>query len=365
MRLAGQSQLGFYPLDNDIARMIASKLHVEYPKHTTILDPCCGKGLAVEQLAAFHAVPEENLFLVELDQGRATEAQGFMPRANFITTDGHTAETCAFSGLVCTYNTFSLVYINPPFDNELGGGGREEFGFLRSATNLIDRTIGGILVMVSPITTFTSSGNTLEYLDSFYEDSRLYTLPPKHRKYKEAVFIGRRRREPVPAKDVRQMQTLLFKDWFTASIADPSYHHVWQVPPANRPKRWFKGEFTHQELLEKLNASPLRALYEPPAEVEVVRPGMKLGTGHQGILVASGYMNGVIQKEGEPPFVVRGTVGKESYLKEFTPPDSEGKGSKSHMSEDINLSVRYVDGTGEIYTLTSGSKGKEKEVMPV
>ena len=53
---------------------------------------------------------------------------------------------CSFEATRITRHSFSLVYLNPTFDDEFGGGGREETSFLRQAVDLL--VPGGILVLV-------------------------------------------------------------------------------------------------------------------------------------------------------------------------------------------------------------------------
>ncbi len=44
---------------------------------------------------------------------------------------------CSFEGTRITRHSFSLTYLNPPFDDQFGAGGREEVAFLRHAVDLL------------------------------------------------------------------------------------------------------------------------------------------------------------------------------------------------------------------------------------
>jgi hypothetical protein len=48
-----------------------------------------------------------------------------------------------------TRHSLSLVYLNAPYDDEFGGGGREEVTFLRPAIDLL--VPAGVLVMICPV----------------------------------------------------------------------------------------------------------------------------------------------------------------------------------------------------------------------
>jgi len=43
---------------------------------------------------------------------------------------------CSFEATRITRHSFSLVYLNPPFDDEFGGGGRAETRFVGQAAEL-------------------------------------------------------------------------------------------------------------------------------------------------------------------------------------------------------------------------------------
>ena len=85
MRLAAQAKGGFYPTPDKVVDMIATLIdtprlsYYSRGKTVRILDPCCGAGDAVAQLAESlnrpNTVPIET-FGVELHKDRAEEAQG-------------------------------------------------------------------------------------------------------------------------------------------------------------------------------------------------------------------------------------------------------------------------------------------------
>src|SRR5262249_19523553 len=106
-----------------------------------ILDPCCGKGAALKQLADALGCPPAGVYGVELHAGRGQEAEQLLAGCRVLTrTDFMATAISPFS--------FSLAWVNPPFDDELGGGGRVERQFLQRATELLKP--GGILCLVAP-----------------------------------------------------------------------------------------------------------------------------------------------------------------------------------------------------------------------
>ena len=105
MRNAGRLKLGYFPLPIEEARNIRRLLVADNPFFA--IDPCAGEGVALlEILQGLPAHPEA----VELDADRAAActAQG-IPTVHGSVFDTHLpAEGC------------SLLYLNPPYDVEIG-----------------------------------------------------------------------------------------------------------------------------------------------------------------------------------------------------------------------------------------------------
>ena len=122
MRPAGRLRLGFYPLALFEAQRICRWISFT-DLVSTAVDPCVGDG------AAFEAITEGAEVLrygIELDAYRAEQARGRIPNV----VHGNTLE------VHCAVESFSLLYLNPPYDWALGGregGGRNrtEGGLLR------------------------------------------------------------------------------------------------------------------------------------------------------------------------------------------------------------------------------------------
>ena len=94
------------------------------------------------QLAEGLGVSKDHVFAVELNASRAARIAEAYPDVRLL-------GPCSFEATRITRHSFSLVYLNPPFDDEFGGGGREEVKFLRQAVDLL--VPGGILVQVCPV----------------------------------------------------------------------------------------------------------------------------------------------------------------------------------------------------------------------
>src|SRR4051794_34460495 len=90
MRLEAQRKLGFYAIHPLVVAELRKHLRVRPPDPTKkfdsvcVLDPCCGKGAAIKQIADGLGVPEQNLYTVELDRDRTNDVQALMPEHHHI-----------------------------------------------------------------------------------------------------------------------------------------------------------------------------------------------------------------------------------------------------------------------------------------
>src|SRR5713101_8163653 len=136
MRLAGRERLGFYPLPIPEAERL--RRFLRFPdQQCSVLDPCIGDGVAFNEIASDKNVLR---YGVELDAGRAEQA-----RAKGIEViHGNCFD------VQCPVESFSMIYLNPPYDFDIGEqkSQRMEKLFLEHVHRWLIR--GGILVFVVP-----------------------------------------------------------------------------------------------------------------------------------------------------------------------------------------------------------------------
>lgn len=335
MRLEAQVKAGYYAIPPEALSVALERLELLSPSGPyPILDPCAGEGMAIQQLGQALGIPEEDHYLVELNAKRGEACRELLPGARVIAP-------ASFAGCSIRSGCFSLVYCNPPFDDAVGGG-RMESKFLMGA--LYALAPHGILVFAAPEKVqkqawFTS--NILSFCDNF---SAMY-FPPHVRKYNEMIFIAKRRSKMADPKRRRWAEALAQRN------------HRYRIPPATGPgKRFFKNQPTDDELIEALEKSPLNRLLQAPKPWTLESPPMQLGTGHLALLLASGYLDGLVQPPGEPPHVVRGVARKTQVLSESSE-EKTGKKEKTTVdvyTERIDLVVRAIDASGIIRTFSSG-----------
>jgi len=105
MRNAARLKMGYYPLPESEGVKLRSLL--TYAQIASVIDPCVGQGAALHLITSNAPVRR---YGVELDAERAQIAH-----ANGIeTTQGNTFDAIAKP------ESFSLLYLNPPYDSEIG-----------------------------------------------------------------------------------------------------------------------------------------------------------------------------------------------------------------------------------------------------
>jgi predicted RNA methylase len=347
----GECRLGYYAAPSEAVAAIVS--HLQRPDsgsdRARILDPCCGEGLALRQIAAGLSIPGPNIYAVELDAGRAERARESLPGA-------HVLGPATFLGTQITGSTFSLAYVNPPFADELGGGRREEQTFVERATRLL--VPKGVLVLICPTTALAHNTTFQEYLDCHYEDAVLFRFPDEQRHFRELVYIATKRKTDVPRHQGYLRSLSLYSAYRPEDPVIGTEPHQWTLPPAPGPNRFLKAEYTEPELVEAVERSPLAQRLEPPSPPLPQKPPLPLHKGHVALLLASGMLDGLIEPEDGHVHVVRGTARKVGYLSEKSRTEDADSGAvteKEVWSQKIVLTVRAVGRDGTIRTFEDGS----------
>lgn len=380
-RQAAQAKLGFYPIDPFAIDAIIGHLAVstaDGSRGVNVIDPCCGKGAALHQIATGLGIPWGQVYGVELDGNRADEAKNLMP-------DAKIAGPASIFGMRITGHSFSLAYVNPPFDHELGGGRREEQSFVEEAYRLLAN--GGVMVLVCPLTALNENRGFCQYIDSRFEDLRLFMLPDgiskttglEYRGYKEIVVIAKKRKSLLTEEAVGQYGALHIAqfEWmnkvgwerFLTRVNKPEYtpivcgkpqkpvpHSTFFLPPAWKPMSFHKSQYLPEELALALEESPLQKLTQEVEARTLARPPLPPGKGHVALLLASGQLDGVVESE-DGSHVVRGTAKKVEYWNEAASksevnPETGALTTKDVYSQKVVLVIRAAWQDGTLITLS-------------
>ncbi len=286
MRTQAKLKLGYYPLALAEAGRIRN--YLQFPNESaSILDPCAGTGTALRALSEGTAVRR---YGIELDAYRAEEARKILDEV----IHGSAFDTHA------PVDSFSLVYLNPPYDFEMGEGKNQRIErlFLEHVARWIRP--GGVLVMVVP---YDRVCDCRTVLTPQFKDKTIYRLTePEAVAYKQAVVFGVRRtrqeRERMNDHAVSQANWKLNNLTRTYDAIPPLPEvpdRYYVIPSSSAARLEYRG-LPLDELEDLLTSSPAwrqakRVTHAPKPEF-AGRPLTSLHQGHVALLCTSGMMNG-------------------------------------------------------------------------
>jgi hypothetical protein len=306
----------------------------------SLLDPCAGRGAAARQLATILCCPPSQQFIIELDEDRGRECHEVFP-------EGKVLAPCSFFGAHISLNSVSLAYVNSPFDASYDHE-RVEVAFLRRATEIL--MPGGVVTFICPEAQADEYTDVREFFKEWYTDIRVVPFPAEARPFNEVVVLGVKRKQSVSRYTVQWEQIQ----------APPGYRY--HIPPGRGPLTFKKVDPTENELRDALSASPLRERMQAPPAGKLGRPPLPVSTGHLSLLLAAGNLDGVVQPEGKPPHVVRGTSRKRDFLQSCTTTVNEdgSETTKKVFSQKISLVVRTIGPDGVIRTFKDADEGDQQ-----
>jgi len=321
-RLMNNIKLGYYPTDPDNIGLILKGIRFPEGVATNLLDPCCGCGRALRQIANGN-----NCFTygVELDTSRADDAQTRLHRVGF--------GSYFYSQI--SREAFHLLFLNPPYLSVLNGSGgraRHEKRFL--VESLCHLAYGGLLVYVIPYYRLTP--DICQVLADNFDQLGLWRFTDgEFKKFKQVAVMGVRKPRDDEPQDTRWLE------WF--SVHPESIPCLTELPgeryalPA-RPLevRAFKGEkFNKKELERQLSRSDSfqRMMAHRELDSGVKRPPLPLSISQIGLIGGSGMINGLIQCD--TPHIIKGRIVKVTRTEEEERFSPSGKYLGSEVHETI------------------------------
>jgi SAM-dependent methyltransferase len=340
MRLAGRQRLGFYPLPIPEAERIR-KFLVFPDKQSCALDPCVGDGAALAEIASDKNVSR---YGIELDAGRADHAR----------TKGIEAIHGNCFDVQCPVESFSLIYLNPPYDFEISEerSQRMEKLFLEHVYRWLKP--GGILVLIVPARRIA---DCTVLLSRHFREIRVYRLTePESVRYGQVAVFGARRtrqeRERLRDAEIIQAQLWLAsveREVQKLSPLPQEPDHLYAAPPGGAVHLVDRGLPLDQieDLLPKSSAyrQASAILFAKQADL-TGRPLTPLHGGHVGLLCTAGMLNGIFG-EGEARHIAHWQSVK---LVDKSEEEEDGKTiirEKERFSNELTL----VFSTGEIAVL--------------
>lgn len=296
-RLMNNVKMGYYPTDPDNISLILRGIRFPEGVTTNLLDPCCGCGKALRQLAQGNNC---YAYGMELDESRAEEAQTRLHRVGF----------GSFFYSRISHEAFHLLFLNPPYLsvlNESGGRARHEKKFL--IESLCRLMYGGLLIYVIPYYRLTQ--DICRVLCDNFEDLTLWRFTDREfRKFKQIAVLGIRKRRTMEPADTLWLEQYTSDPTAIPSLAElPEDRYALPAQPLEVPV--FKGEkFNQKELEQQLRRSGSFSQMMARSELDngVKRPLLPLSIGQIGLIGGSGMINGLI--ECDSPHVIKGRIVK-------------------------------------------------------
>ena len=321
-RLMNNIKLGYYPTDPDNISLILNGVQFPEGVTTNLLDPGCGCGKALRQMA-----DGNNCYTygVELDNARADEAQTRLHRVGF----------GSFFFSQVSRESFHLLFLNPPYLsvlNESGGRARHEKRFLIESLGAL--AIGGLLVYVIPYYRLTP--DICRVLADNFENLGLWRFTDaEFKKFKQVALLGTRKRRDTESQDTRWLE------WFAAH--PDSIPCLTELPEGHYPLlarplevKTFRGEkFNEKELERQLSRSDSfqRMMARSELDSGIKRPPLPLSISQIGLIGGSGLINGLI--ECDTPHIIKGRIVKVTRKETEEQFDPKGRHTGTELHETI------------------------------
>ncbi len=345
MRNAARLKMGYYPLPESEGVKLRSLL--SYADPASVIDPCVGQGTALHLVTSDASVRS---YGIELDAERARIASS----KGIETIQGNTFDAIAKP------ESFSLLYLNPPYDSEIGSiaNRRMEAVFLEHTYRWLVKE--GVLVLVIP---FERLNDCAGLLSSHFATLSVFRMTEEDSvKYRQIAVLGIRSdvRGAALESNKRQLQKVgLYGSLLGLPELQPGACTPYSVPSSGEAVLSYRG--LPYDLLEDLlplsgawrQAAPLLM---PHDDVATGRPITPLHGGHVGLLCTAGLLNGVFG-EGNERHIARWRSVK--HVTTFV--EDEGDAQIIHHRERWTNELRLVYADGRTLKLTETPAKKEGE----
>jgi tRNA1(Val) A37 N6-methylase TrmN6 len=329
--------MGHYPTPQRVVELIRNYLAFP-PGQFSTLDPCCGEGTA---LAGLVAGTSAITYGVELDHQRAEESKSRL----------HHVLRCGIEETRIQHRSCSLLLLNPPYDELTleeeadAKTERQERAFLRMTVPYL--IPGGVLVYIIPQNRLDKAIARL--LASRFEHIHVLRFPdPEYGDFRQIVIFGiKKANNTLDEVEALRLQSIPKVDLVPLCIS-PEIHY--RVPPSG-PLTLFRSILVDPQELEKhMVQSALWkrfAALTSRSELRIPRPPLPLHSGHLGLLLAAGKLDGIMGA-GDDRHLVKGSVRKiTTVLQEI-----KGEVLEERELDRYVVSIKILNRNGEIRELT-------------
>lgn len=338
-RSAARLKMGYYPLPTTEAQNIRSLLN--FSGACSVIDPCAGKGTALNLITA--GAPALR-FGVELDTGRAEEAA----KTGIRMIQGNVFDAHAKA------ESFSFLYLNPPYDSEINltGNRRLERLFLEHTHHWLVQN--GVLIFVIPFKQFSDCAAVLSA--NFTTISVFRMADAESVRFRQIVVLGVRRNVRGAAHEESQRRIRMLAQHagyerlpeLATEIVEP-----YTVPISGEAALTYRGlpyDVIEDLLLHSAAWKLAAQVLLPSEDVAIGRPITPLHGGHVGLLCTAGLLNGVFG-QGEERHIARWRSVK--HVIEIHEEEGDTKIVRRREKWSNELRLLYV--TGKAVKLTESA----------
>jgi hypothetical protein len=345
MRNVARLKMGYYPLPESEGIKLRSLL--SFPQPASVIDPCVGQGTALQLLTGDAAVRR---YGVELDAERARIATS----KGIETIQGNAFDAIAKS------ESFSLLYLNPPYDSEIGSvaNNRMERLFLDHTYRWL--VSEGVLVLVIPFERLYDCAGVLG--SHFGRLSVLRMTDEESVRFRQIAVLGIRRniRGTALEDNRRFLQSISpYGSFYALPELTPNSCAPYSVPSSGYAALDYRG--LPYDLLEDLlpNSGAWKQTIPflmPHEDLATGRPITPLHGGHVGLLCTAGLLNGVFG-DGDERHIARWRSVK--HVTTFV--EDDGDTQIVHHRERWTNELRLVYADGRTLKLTETPAKPEGE----
>jgi SAM-dependent methyltransferase len=314
-RLESIAKAGYFPTPPEVVERVVALIEtgaVGGQKAVRLIDPCCGTGAALRQLADQTG---GETYGIEIAAERYEAARSQLD---------HTLHASGLTARIAN-EAFSCLFLNPPYDYD-DESKRLEHGFLTETSRVLSP--GGLLVFIVPQRRLAVSAR---YLAGHFSRLTCYRFPdPEFAAFSQVVVLAVKRESAVnDALSREQVVTWSGTDDLQVLPATNETAPALSLPALSPKPVLFSSLFFDPEAAavearqHGVWTSPLVTERLWPAEERPIRPLMPLRRGHLAVLMAAGFLNNLLLEGNSRRLLVKGRTYKE--LVEVASDDPEVK----------------------------------------
>lgn len=336
------AKLGYFRTDDEtVARLsrlvVPSDDEQDEQAQCVLFDPCCGEGLAAQQLGAAW---QAKTFGVEYDGAR------FVSSASRL---GSVLHADALNDVVLSRSWAGVMLFNPPYGDtedptKEGKRTRLEALFWQHHATRVVR--GGVMIAILPAGLFARAPGVVRAMSHYFAGERAEVYKAAVDTYDQVVVVGYRRRDTdaSPNKALSERLSGLAHGEFIPPDLPEAPEQPFQAPPGHTPDVFEAIVLTEEVIQMALEQESPDALEAVEKDLEashaqsVRHPSlMPLRQGHIPLLLAAGGLDGIVTDE-QGAYLVKGSV-KRIAIENVEETEHESEDGRSSVTR--STSTRY------------------------